>query len=185
MEHALIVTVRQILEGPVFPADIEARDALTGVHDTRSGVLRLNEEARRALRFRHSLSCFIVEIDGLASVADAHGQRRTDCVLQDTGTILRHCVRGTDVVCRLDAERFLLITPRLDARSAEALGERIRQRIHRHRFPVPGSAALALTVSVGVAAAAGSGSGAETLIQRSLDALEAARSAGGNRVVLG
>jgi two-component system, cell cycle response regulator len=185
MEYALIGTVREILDGPIFPADIDGRDELTGVHNTKSGVLRLDQEAKRALRFRHSLSCFILEIDGLWAVAETHGQRRAECVIQDTGTILRHCVRATDVVCRLDAERFLLITPRLDAPSAQAVGERIRRRVQRHRFPVPGSAALALTASVGVAAVAGPGSGAETLIQRAMDALEAARSGGGDRVALG
>ena len=37
------------------PADINGRDELTGVHDTKSGVLRLDEEARRVaaqIRFR-------------------------------------------------------------------------------------------------------------------------------------
>ena len=185
MEYPLIGTVRQILDGPIVPADIDGRDELTGAYDTKSGVLRLDEEARRALRFRHSLSCFILEVDGLKAVAETHGHRRAECVIQDIGTILRHSVRSTDVVCRLDAERFLLITPRLDAPSAQAVSERIRQRVHRHRFPVPGSVALALTVSVGVAATAGPGSGAETLIQRSMDALQAAQSAGGDRVALG
>jgi diguanylate cyclase (GGDEF)-like protein len=185
MEYALIGTVREILNGPILPADIDARDDLTGAHTAKSGVLRLDEEAKRALRFRHSLSCFILEIDGLGTVAETHGQRRAECVLQDTGMILRHSVRATDVVCRLDEERFLLITPRLDAPSAEAVGERIRQRVSRHRFPVPGSAALALTASVGVAAIAGTGAGAETLIARANEALEVARTAGGNRVVLG
>jgi two-component system cell cycle response regulator len=185
MEHALIGAVRQILEGPVFPADIDARDELTGTHNAKSGVLRLDEEAKRALRFRHTLSCFVLEIDGLGAVAETHGQRRADCVLQDTGTILRNSVRSTDVVCRLDDRRFLLITPRLDAPSAESLGDRIRQRVSRHRFPVPQGAALALTASVGVAAVTGTGGGAETLIQRAMDALEAARSAGGDRVALG
>src|SRR5438093_3790986 len=117
MEYPLMGTVRQILEGPIVPADIDGRDELTGVYDTKSGVLRLDEEAKRALRFRHSLSCFILEIDGIKEVAETHGQRRAECVLQDTGTILRHNMRATDVVCRLDAERFLLITPRLDAPS--------------------------------------------------------------------
>ena len=88
MEYPLMGTVRQILEGPIVPADIDGRDELTGVYDTKSGVLRLDEEARRALRFRHSLSCFILEVDGLKAVAETHGQRRAECVIQDIGTIL-------------------------------------------------------------------------------------------------
>src|ERR1700724_2208137 len=110
MEHALLGTVRQILAGPTIAADLDALDELTGAHNSKSGVLRLDAEAKRALRFRHSLSCFILEIDGLSAIVETHGQRRADHVLQDVGTILRHSMRGTDIVCRLDADRFLLIT---------------------------------------------------------------------------
>jgi diguanylate cyclase (GGDEF)-like protein len=185
MEHALIESVRQILDGPTFGADLDALDELTGAHNAKTGVLRLDVEAKRALRFRHSLSCFIVEIDGLSAVVETHGRRRVDHVLQDVGTILRHTVRASDLVCRLDTERFLLITPRLDVHAAESLGNRIRQRIARHRFPLPEGGALALTASVGVSSVGGPACGAEVLIQRALDAVMAAIGAGGNRVAIG
>jgi diguanylate cyclase (GGDEF)-like protein len=185
MEHALIGTVRQILDGPVFQGDVDVLDELTGAHSARAGVLRLDQETRRALRFRHSLSCFVLEIDGLTTVIQTHGRRRADHVLQDVGTILRHSVRATDIVCRLDAERFLLVTPRLEAAAAEALAERIRIKVARHRFPVPGGNALALTATIGVACVGDTSGGADALIHRAFNALAAARSAGCDRVALG
>ncbi len=185
MEQVLLDTVREILAGPKFARAAPVLDELTGTYATRYGVLRLDEEVERAIRYRHSLSCFVLEIDRLAAVGDSHGPARVDCVLQDVGTILRHAVRASDVVCRLDAHRFLLITPRQDAGAAQALADRIRLRITRHRFPVPGRGALCLTASIGVAGADSGGAGASALLERALDALSAARSAGGNQVALG
>lgn len=185
MEQALLDTVREILAQPNFALNAPVLDELTGTYAPRYGVLRLEEEAARALRYRHSLSCFVVDMDDLDAVNREYGPARGDRVLQDVGSILRHAVRASDVVCRLDGDRFLLITPRLDAPAAEALAERIRQRIARHRFPVPKGPALTLTASLGVTSVSSSSPGAEALIRRALDALGVARAAGGNRVVLG
>jgi two-component system, cell cycle response regulator len=185
MEHVLLDTVREILAGPKFARSAPVLDELTGTYATRFGVLRLDEEVERAVRYRHSLSCFILELDHLGEVSRTHGQGRVDCVLQDIGSILRHAVRASDIVCRLDGDRFLLITPRQDAPAAQALADRIRLRITRHRFPVPGSPALSLTASVGVASVGSGAAGAAALLQRALDALDTARAAGGNQVALG
>jgi diguanylate cyclase (GGDEF)-like protein len=185
MEHVLLDTVREILAGPKFARTAPVLDELTGTYATRFGVLRLDEEVERAVRYRHSLTCFILELDHLADVSQNHGAPRADCVLQDVGSILRYAIRASDVVCRLGADRFLLITPRQDAGAAQALADRIRLRITRHRFPVPGSAALSLTASIGIASIGRGAASADALIQRALDALKAARDAGGNRVALG
>src|SRR5260370_21676487 len=83
MEYALLETVREILVGPSIGANAPALDELTGAYATRYGVLRLHEEAERALRYRHSLSCFILDIDGLETINLAHGKSRGDPVLQD------------------------------------------------------------------------------------------------------
>ena len=164
MEQVLLDTVREILAGPTVARSAPALDELTGTYATRFGVLRLDEEVERALRYRHSLSCFVLEIDQLVEVNQDHGNARGDRVLQDVGTILRHAVRASDLVCRLDAQRFLLITPRLEAPAAEALAERLRQRVAR-----VGSDPVDAVI----------------LVHRALDALEAARAAGGNRLALG
>jgi diguanylate cyclase (GGDEF)-like protein len=185
MSYAVMETVREILAGPNYAPNVPVLDELTGTYAARFGVLRLEEEAERALRYRHSLSCFVVDVDRLVEVNQQHGEVRGDRVLQDVGAILRHTVRASDVVCRLDNDRFLLITPRLDARAAEALADRIRQRIARHRFPVPGGEALTVTASLGVACVGSSAATAEVLVHRALDALAAAKAAGGNKVALG
>jgi diguanylate cyclase (GGDEF)-like protein len=185
MEQVLLDRVREILAAPNFGRGAPVLDELTGTYAPHFGVLRLNEEVERAIRYRHSLSCFVLGIDQLAEVNRTHGNARGDRVLQDLGAMLRHAVRANDLVCRLDAHRFLLITPRLDARAAEALAERLRERVARHRFPVPGGTALALTASIGIACADTGQAAAVLLIHRALDALDAARAAGGNQIALG
>jgi diguanylate cyclase (GGDEF)-like protein len=185
MEHAVLAAVREILAGPSSGTSDVALDELTGVYSAEFGVRRLQEEAERALRYRHALTCFILDVDHLSAVNEQHGPARADRVLQDVGAILRHAARSTDVVARLAGDQFLLITPRLDAPAARAQAERFCQRLARHRFPVPGGAALTLTASCGVAAVSEAVADAQALIEHALRALAAAKAAGGDQIALG
>jgi diguanylate cyclase (GGDEF)-like protein len=184
MEQTILATVREILAGPSVSAGVMELDELTGAYAASFGVRRLADEVGRALRYQHALSCFLLEPDGLEAVNQQHGAARGDRVLQDVGAILRHAARSADVVCRLDGALFLVITPRLDAKAAHARAEKARERLARHRFPVPGGPALSLTASCGVASVNNDISTAEALLERTLEALTAARTTGGNQAVL-
>jgi diguanylate cyclase (GGDEF)-like protein len=184
MEQTVLATVREILAAPSIAAGVIELDELTGAYAASFGVRRLADEVGRALRYRHPLSCFLLEPDGLEAVNQQHGAARRDRVLQDVGAILRHAARPSDVVCRLADGLFLVITPRLDARGAQAQAEKARERVARHRFPVPGGSALSLTATCGVASVDESTSTADALLERTLEALAAAKTAGGNQTAL-
>jgi diguanylate cyclase (GGDEF)-like protein len=158
---------------------------LTGVYSAGFGVRRLQEEAVRALRYRHPLSCFVLTLDQFAAVSEQHGPARGDRILQDVGAMLAHAARPSDVVCRLAGDQFLLVTPRLDTPAARAQAERACQRVARHRFPVPGGPALVLTASCGVASIGPDVVDAAALIERALAALTTAKAGGGDRVETG
>jgi diguanylate cyclase (GGDEF)-like protein len=185
MEQAVLATVRQILADPTAGTGAAALDELTGVYSAGFGVRRLQEEAERALRYRHPLSCFVLTLDQFAAVNEQHGPARGDRILQDVGAMLSHAARPSDVVCRLASDQFLLISPRLDTPAARAQAERACQRVARHRFPVPGGPALSLTASCGVAGVCPEVAGAEALIARALAALTTAKGSGGDRVATG
>lgn len=183
MEQTVLAVVREILAGPSVAAGVIELDELTGAYAVGFGARRLADEVGRAVRYRHPLSCFLLQPDGLEAVTQQHGAARGDRVLQDVGAILRHAARPADVVCRLDVGLFLVITPRLDEKGARAQAEKIRERVARHRFPVPGGAALTLTASCGIASVAENADTAEALLSAALESLAAARS-GGDRAVL-
>ena len=180
MEQTVLETVREILAGPKVAVGAAALDELTGTYAASFGVQRLQEEAERAARYRHALSCLLVGVDQLSAVIEQHGAARGERVQQDGGTILRHAARPADVVSRLE-DRFLLITPRLDAAAARAFAERVLQKVARHRFPVPGGAALTLTASCGIGVLGPEEPDAEALIRQALAALDTAQGAGGSR----
>jgi diguanylate cyclase (GGDEF)-like protein len=183
MEQTVLATVREILAGPKVPVGATALDELTGAYAASFGVQRLQEEAERATRYRHPLSCLVVGVDQLTGVIEQHGPARGERVLQDVATILRHTARPSDVVARLD-DRFLLITPRLEETGARAFAERVMQKVARHRFPVPGGTALTLTASCGIAVLEATCPDAEALIQQGLAALDVAQDAGGSRAAV-
>lgn len=181
MEQTLLATMREILSGPNVAAGAIELDELTGAYAASFGVRRLADEVGRALRYRHSLSCFLLEPDGLETVNQQHGAARRDRVMQDVGAILRHAARPSDLVCRLDERRFMVITPRLDTKGTQAQAERARERVARHRFPIPGGTPLTLTASCGIASVNDDITSAEALLAAALEALTTASSAGGNR----
>jgi len=64
--------------------------------------------------------------------------------------MLARIAQGRGEAYRHGGEEFVLITPNLDAREAEALAEKLRSTFEQHRFDIDGRSE-AVTVSVGVA----------------------------------
>jgi diguanylate cyclase (GGDEF)-like protein len=179
-------TWKERLEGRPPVHLMETTDPLTQVGSCPYGLHRLDEEVARAVRFGHALSCLVVDLDDFTAINGAHGQVRGERVLQDVASILSHGIRSTDVIARLEADRFLVVTPRLNAQGAHALGERMLAKLRRHRFPMPGGPPLELTATISTATCGG-GVASETLdlLQRALEALGRGKQLGGNQVVNG
>jgi two-component system cell cycle response regulator len=140
----------------------------------------------RSVRFNHAFSCLVVDVDHFSELNREHGQVRGDRVLQDVASILSHGLRTTDVLARLEGDRFLIVTPRLNALGAQALGDRLLTKLQRHRFHMPGRPPIELTVTIG-ASTCGGGPAADSfdLLQRAFEAISRGKSRGGNQLVNG
>jgi diguanylate cyclase (GGDEF)-like protein len=166
--------------------EMEKCDSLTQVASCPFGLHRLDEEVQRCVRFNHALSCLVVDIDRFAEVNREHGQVRGDRVLQDVASILTHGIRVTDVLARLEADRFLVIAPRMNAQAAQALADRLLMKLRRHRFPMPGRPPIELTATISAATCGGGpASDAFELLQRAFEAIARGKAVGGNQSVNG
>jgi diguanylate cyclase (GGDEF)-like protein len=103
------------LEGVLFDvtARVETEKATQheAAHDPLTGLLR--RQAAQT-KFENTLNnqkcCFLMmDLDGFKQANDTYGHLAGDQVLKITSDRLTHCVRSSDLVCRLGGDEFLII----------------------------------------------------------------------------
>jgi two-component system cell cycle response regulator len=176
-------------------------DALTGVHNRRYFESRCLEEVKAAQRNGQPLVCLLLDVDHFKRINDNHGHPVGDAVLRQVGQIIRGQLRGNDVVARYGGEEFVLLLPDTPLEGGVETADRIRLAIAAEAMPTHAEAAppLHITVSLGAAqlqteardpgvasdAPSRRTSAVESmklLVQRTDQALYAAKQAGRNRV---
>lgn len=153
-------------------------DDLTGLHNKRWLLGRLQEETSRAERYRDGLALLLFDLDHFKRINDAHGHLFGDQVLQEFAALLRQSFRGVDWIARFGGEEFAVILPETSLAGAVDAGERFRKRVEAQSL-----GGVALTTSAGVASYRGGQAGPESLLRDADDALYRAKRAGRNRVV--
>ena len=129
---------------------LAVRDELTGLYNYRYLHSRMNEEFKRAERYRDPLACAMMDIDEFKKVNDTHGHDVGDEVLREVAKRLRGAVREIDVVARYGGEEFLLVLPSTHFTGALTVADRVWQAIRRDTIAVS-DLRLPITISIGVA----------------------------------
>lgn len=172
---------------------LATEDGLTGLYVHRYFQIRLREELSRAVRHGRPLALVLCDIDHFKEVNDTHGHQTGDVVLREVSRILRNSLRDVDVAARYGGEEMAIILPETDAAGAKIVAERIRVAIETQTYPA-GATQIHVTASFGigtVSPTAGARPGrdalepmAQELVERTDQALYAAKRAGRNRVEL-
>ncbi|MFI5306897.1 MAG: diguanylate cyclase [Polyangiales bacterium] len=132
-------------------ATLAIQDDLTGLYNYRYLHTRMNEEFKRAERYREPLSCIMVDVDHFKDVNDRHGHDAGDQALREVSVRLLKAVREVDVVARYGGEEFLLVLPSTNFSGALSVAERVWRAVGTENVALPRNAAERITVSVGVA----------------------------------
>jgi putative two-component system response regulator len=156
-------------------------DELTGLFNRRHAMVRLEEQWALAERYRRLLTVGLVDVDRFKKINDTYGHDAGDLVLRRVAGILRDQTRGTDAVCRIGGEEFLIIFPSETMEEAIACCQRCRAAVEAHTFRV-GDANIAVTISVGVAMRSQNTLQFPDLLREADKALYAAKNTGRNRV---
>jgi diguanylate cyclase (GGDEF)-like protein len=155
-------------------------DALTGLPSLRRFRTQLEMEAKRARRHGRALSLAVLDVDGFRAVNERHGFVAGDQVLSVVGEAVIDEMRAHDLSCRVSADEFAVLMPETEPPGAEAAMERVLSRLEKATVAPLGS----VSASVGVAAFGREQSPAQ-LMAAAGAAMDAARAAGGGRVVFG
>jgi diguanylate cyclase (GGDEF)-like protein len=102
------------------------QDALTGLGNRRAFDERLDAELNRNRRFGHSFSLALVQLDGLETAIDRHGQAAGDEMLRRIATILKEHTRMIDGCFRIRADELAIVMPGTSLEGAQVVAERCR-----------------------------------------------------------
>ncbi len=161
-----------------IPAPPPLRDAVTGLWGHRAFHENLRAEIERAVRYHHSLSVLLLDLDGFGIYNKTLGFEAGDLALRNTATLLESKVRTVDVIARLGADEFAVILPETGQVGARMAAERIRSGIAG-----VGEGPTPLTACLGVTVLSPEMAHSDALVDCLRDALREAKSLGADRVV--
>jgi len=161
-------------------------DPETGLFNRRHFDDRLGAELDTSQRYSRPMSLLVVEVDGFRRLTETFGRATGDQALELVARLVKPAMRREDVLARLSAETFGVVSRETPLSAGRALGERIRKSADQGKLSLRGGD-LAVTVSVGVIGIDTIGTyapGRTELEVLSLagSALLRAQEAGGNRV---
>lgn len=158
--------------------------------DRRTGMLRADifkakADALIAVARRNNspLALLFIDIDKFKSINDQLGHEAGDIALTAVATIIRNCIRESDVEGRWGGEELLIIAPDTTKDKAIKLAERIRTEIQEQTGKGKFDAPREITVSIGISFYPDDGSTFTELFNKADERVYKAKDSGRNRVV--
>jgi diguanylate cyclase (GGDEF)-like protein len=142
----------------------EARtDSLTGLPNRRALDERIEDEIRRAARYQHPFTLFMMDLDGFKYINDTYGHPAGDIVLREVAGNLRFAVRETDFVARYGGDEFAIILPETDLTTASTVADKVCQAVAKIKIDLPNL--IQASISLGIAGFPDDARDADTLLK--------------------
>ena len=106
-------------------------DELTGLPNRRHLMAAIQRITREARHDKHLGGLLLLDLDDFMRLNDALGHAQGDEVLRQVARRLKHCVRESDTVARLEGDAFALLLTHLDAAPevATAQAEQVASKV--------------------------------------------------------
>jgi len=155
-------------------------DILTGLGNRAMFDERFAAEVGVRTGTGNPLSCIVLEVDQFNHINETYGRPFGDYVMGEVGGALLEICRPEDVACRLEGEKFVVLTPNTAVDDAVAIAERMRVAVANIPFTRQDKA-ISVTCSFGVAQALDIYD--RSLLERADRALGRSSNGGCNRVL--
>ena len=156
---------------------LSVTDKLTGLFNRIKIDESIQGEIDLYHRYKATFCIMILDLDLFKNVNDKYGHQTGDTILVETASVLKNCLRKTDMIGRWGGEEFLIVLPKTEDDKALELASRIRQFIQENSLMKEHG----VTISIGVSKINTSDNFTQ-LIKRADDALYRAKENGRNRV---
>ena len=124
-------------------------DELTCLPNRRQIIKNLQNEVKRAERYKTLLSISMIDIDHFKQINDSYGHTIGDQVLFQLANILQDDIRDPDTVGRYGGEEFLVVLPNTRLEDAAEQAARLCKRVREKDIDIGEN--VHLTISIGVA----------------------------------
>jgi len=158
-------------------------DPLTGLYSRRYLEEQMGVEFKRAIRYNHSLSMLLVDLDHFKKINDTLGHLAGDKVLSEVGRRLGKAIRETDFIGRYGGEEFVVILPETKASDAIQIAEKMRHLVAERPVFFEGRP-IKVTASIGVAELNSGMTNYEEVFEGADKALYLSKEGGRNRTTL-
>ena len=162
-------------------------DELTGLHNRKYLLERMDQEISRAKRYATPLSLLLFDLDFFKSVNDIYGYEWGDVLLKSIADKLRQVIRKEDILTRYGDEEYVVVLPNTSEENAFLFAERFRKEVERMEFiPAGEEERHPITISGGIATfpcVPDSEEDANTIIRYAEHALYNAKKRGKNKIV--
>lgn len=101
-------------------------DELTGIHNRRGFLTLANQHLKLAQRTGEPFLTVFVDLDGLKTINDSLGHQAGDEAISEAVSVLRTCIRKSDILGRLGGDEFAILM----ANAAQNTGHVLRLRLN-------------------------------------------------------
>lgn len=162
-------------------------DELTGLHNRKYLLERMDQEISRAKRYGNALSLLLFDLDFFKVVNDIYGYEWGDVLLKSIADKLRNVIRKEDILTRYGDEEFVVVLPNTAEDNAFLFAERFRKEVERMEFiPAGEEERHPITISGGISTfpcLPDTEEDANTIIRYAEHALYNAKKRGKNKIV--
>lgn len=166
---------------------LSTTDELTGLHNRKYLLERMDQEISRAKRYATPLSLLLFDLDFFKSVNDIYGYEWGDVLLKSIADKLRQVIRKEDILTRYGDEEYVVVLPNTPEDNAFLFAERFRKEVERMEFiPAGEEERHPITISGGIATfpcLPDTEEDANTIIRYAEHALYNAKKRGKNKIV--
>ena len=149
-------------------------DALTGLHNRKAFLEKLDEAIREARRHEHDRSILYIDLDHFKKVNDDYGHEVGDRLLVQVANRLRRVHRETDYISRLGGDEFTIILGGISRSNPVNLAERILRELGKP-YEINGQIIEFVTPSIGISTYPDDGHDAEALLKHADHAMYKAK----------
>lgn len=183
IQTPLVADRRCLILQPMDPVgmgdEIIPGDALTELPTRTIFMDRVERAIVHVNRSGGSVALLIMGLDRFTLVNDALGFDAGDRLLIEVAQRLKHCIRETDTVARLDGDRFALVMAITATGDSVIVAEKVLHAV-QEPFPLDGQD-IVVTFSIGIAIYPQDAQGASELVGQGEKALHHAKLSGRNQ----
>ena len=143
-----IETMRDITDRKIYEDKLKylsLHDQLTGLYNRAyfdDELSRLDDSREQPI------TIIVCDLDGLKLINDTLGHDSGDQLLVVCSTLLKQCLRASDILARVGGDEFVAILPHTDRESGQAVVTRIMDQVYKYNEE---NSHLPLSISTGIA----------------------------------